>query len=61
MKYPKCPKTITGKHYFQDQSYDMVVPEFPEAGIKTKKYRIKKDIICVYCGIIDDRKEKGGL
>lgn len=56
----KCPKTFTGKHYFEDYG-DIVGCGNPNCGVcknvEFTKVRLG-DIKCRFCGIIDDRKEK---
>jgi len=42
----RCPRTMTGKHYFVYQ-YDLWMNE----------RELDKPKECKYCGIIDDRKE----
>jgi len=53
MKIPKCPKSVTGKHKFSDTSYEV----FWNIGTKVHSEKVKRPIVCDYCGLIDDRSK----
>lgn len=50
MKKPKCPKTISGKHYFKVQRCDE-----DDAGARRRKYEPSYRRLVCECGLVDDR------
>ena len=57
MKIPKCPKTITGQHRFDNfmDGYEQYLRD-KEGEVMAG---IPKNIIkCSFCGLVDDRKIK---
>lgn len=55
MKIPKCPKTISGNHKFEQKIHEIGTNVVID-GVLTNQ--IIDPIKCKYCGLIDDRPSK---
>lgn len=73
MKIPRCSKTITGKHEWLDKKWMVVGMEDKGVGTWYEKGKpiitilpvslpkfgmVKIQPVCLYCGMVDDRKGK---
>ena len=53
----KCNKTMTGNHIWSEPYQIFPIYGCEELGIPDSEMKIRKDIMCKVCGMIDDRKK----
>ena len=51
MNKKECSKTLSGEHKWEDGSYTI-------SGMYMADTKVKRDIVCKACGMVDDTKEE---